>query len=101
MALRPLLEDAEAREHPHHAVERGRVRSSFGGNLLDRLGLAGHVVGDTEARHAGQGISELLAEQKLHHHQRRRERALRRLIVHRGSPCFEFAGDCLPTLAAG
>ena len=54
VALRPLLEDAEAREHPHHAVERGRVRSRLGGNLLDRLGLAGHVVGDTETRHAGQ-----------------------------------------------
>ena len=82
MARRPLLEHAEAREHAHDAVERGRVRTRLGGNLLNRLRFAIHVIGDAEPRHAGQRISELLAEQKLHHHLLRRRRRLRWTIGH-------------------
>ena len=49
VALRSLLENAEAREHAHDPVERGRVGSRLGGNRLDRLRLAAHVIGDAEA----------------------------------------------------
>ena len=52
MARRPFPEHAEAREHAHHAIERGRVRARLGRDLLDRPWRAVHVIGDAEPRHA-------------------------------------------------
>ncbi len=91
-ARRAFLEHAEARQHPHDAIERRRMRADLTGDLLDWLGRAIHLVGNAEPRHARQRIGELLAEQELHHHQWRGQRGLRRSIGHlcllsRGESC--------------
>jgi hypothetical protein len=92
---RSFLEHAEAREHAHNAIERGRVCFGLCGDLLNRACHRIHVIGDPKPRHCRDRIKELLAEEQLHHYERRRG-SLRCRLYHQSCPLTKR----MPTLAA-